>query len=77
MGSGLRRDFVGCVQARHARANTWSMAARRPFIAGNWKMNPETVEEAVQLAKEIVAAAKTSKAQVSYLQFSNRTTTIP
>jgi triosephosphate isomerase len=40
------------------------MAARKPFIAGNWKMNPETVEEAVALAKEIVEAAKTSKAQV-------------
>ena len=28
-------------------------------------MNPETVEEAVQLAKDIVEAAKTSKAQVT------------
>jgi len=51
---------------RHGlRANTWCMAARKPFIAGNWKMNPETVEEAVQLAKEIVESAKTSSAQVA------------
>ena len=42
------------------------MAARRPIIAGNWKMNPETVEEAVQLAKDIVDSAKTSNAQVAH-----------
>jgi hypothetical protein len=29
------------------------MANRRPFIAGNWKMNPETLEEAIKLAKDI------------------------
>lgn len=56
------------MQARQGlRTNTWCMAARRPIIAGNWKMNPETVEEAVQLAKEIVEAAKTSKAQVMHI----------
>ena len=26
---------------------------RRPFISGNWKLNPQTRDEAVQLATEI------------------------
>jgi hypothetical protein len=28
-------------------------SARKPFITGNWKLNPQTRDEAVQLAKEI------------------------
>jgi len=31
------------------------MMARKPFIAGNWKLNPGTVEEATQLASEVSA----------------------
>lgn len=30
--------------------------ARRPFISGNWKLNPQTKEEAVQLATDISQA---------------------
>ncbi len=30
---------------------------RRPVIAGNWKMNPTTLDEAVRLARAIVGAA--------------------
>jgi triosephosphate isomerase len=29
--------------------------ARRPFISGNWKLNPQTKQEAVALAKDIAA----------------------
>jgi triosephosphate isomerase len=29
--------------------------ARKPFITGNWKLNPQTKEEAVKLAQEIAA----------------------
>ena len=29
------------------------MMARKPFIAGNWKLNPGTLEEATQLAQEV------------------------
>lgn len=29
------------------------MMARKPFIAGNWKLNPATVDEAVGLAKAV------------------------
>lgn len=30
--------------------------ARKPFISGNWKLNPQTKEEAAQLAAGIAAA---------------------
>jgi hypothetical protein len=31
-------------------------ATRKPFITGNWKLNPQTREEAVTLASDIAAA---------------------
>lgn len=34
---------------------------RRPIIAGNWKMNPNTIEEAIALGKGIKEAAATQK----------------
>ena len=30
---------------------------RRPVVAGNWKMNPPTVDEAVALARHVEIAA--------------------
>lgn len=36
------------------------MAARRPFIAGNWKENPDTLEAALDLAKAVAAASATA-----------------
>jgi triosephosphate isomerase len=30
--------------------------ARKPFISGNWKLNPQTKEEALTLGKEIAAS---------------------
>ena len=35
------------------RLSTDLFATRKPFITGNWKLNPQTREEAIQLAKEI------------------------
>ncbi|GMH48885.1 hypothetical protein TrVE_jg8750 [Triparma verrucosa] len=37
-----------------------SLSARKPFIAGNWKMNPGTKDEAVALGKEIAGAFSSS-----------------
>ena len=37
-----------------------SLSARTPFIAGNWKMNPGTKDEAVALGKEIAGAFSSS-----------------
>ena len=31
-------------------------ATRKPFISGNWKLNPQTKEEATTLAKDIAAS---------------------
>ena len=31
-------------------------ATRKPFISGNWKLNPQTRDEAVTLAKDIAAS---------------------
>lgn len=38
------------------RASTGLDMARKPFISGNWKLNPQTREEAVTLAGDIAAA---------------------
>mmetsp|Transcript_23908 Transcript_23908/g.34977 ORF Transcript_23908/g.34977 Transcript_23908/m.34977 type:complete len:290 (-) Transcript_23908:66-935(-) len=35
------------------RAHGTELSARKPFISGNWKLNPQTREEAISLGKEI------------------------
>jgi triosephosphate isomerase len=42
--------------SRTSVLSTTSLDARKPFISGNWKLNPQTKEEAVDLATEIAAA---------------------
>lgn len=44
--------FVG----RSAPFSTTALDARKPFMCGNWKLNPTTKDEAVELAKGIAAA---------------------
>ena len=39
----------------HVGASTQLDAARKPFISGNWKLNPQTKEEAVTLASDIAS----------------------
>lgn len=41
------------VSSRHLTALE---ATRRPFISGNWKLNPQTRDEAIQLATDIAAS---------------------
>jgi len=51
---------------RSARAASLSLEmARVPFIAGNWKMNPTSVDEAMTLAKAIADGKGSSKAEVA------------
>lgn len=38
------------------RPATFLDMARKPFISGNWKLNPQTRDEAVTLAKDIAAS---------------------
>jgi triosephosphate isomerase (TIM) len=33
-----------------------ALDARKPFISGNWKLNPQTKQEAIDLAKGIAGA---------------------
>jgi triosephosphate isomerase len=40
----------------NARFTTTQLAARKPFISGNWKLNPQTKDEALKLGKEIAAS---------------------
>lgn len=41
-------------------STTTQLEARKPFIAGNWKLNPQTREEAVTLASDIAASVTPS-----------------
>jgi Triosephosphate isomerase len=38
------------------RPATFLDATRKPFISGNWKLNPQTRDEAITLAKDIAAS---------------------
>eukprot|EP00558_Chaetoceros_sp_UNC1202_P010466 CAMPEP_0197253850 /NCGR_PEP_ID=MMETSP1429-20130617/66484_1 /TAXON_ID=49237 /ORGANISM="Chaetoceros sp., Strain UNC1202" /LENGTH=94 /DNA_ID=CAMNT_0042716661 /DNA_START=56 /DNA_END=337 /DNA_ORIENTATION=- len=38
-----------------AAPSATQLDARKPFISGNWKLNPQTKTEAVNLASEIAA----------------------
>jgi hypothetical protein len=44
--------FAPSISAR----STTALDARKPFISGNWKLNPQTKTEAIQLAKDIAAS---------------------
>lgn len=37
-------------------SSSTALDARKPFISGNWKLNPQSKEEAVKLAKEIASS---------------------
>lgn len=37
------------------RTSSFQLEARRPFISGNWKLNPGTKDEAIELASEIAS----------------------
>ncbi len=44
-------------------------SARKPFITGNWKLNPQTRDEAVQLAKEISNAVGSETGDIDVALF--------
>ena len=44
--------FSPSLVSRSSSSTTLEMA-RKPFISGNWKLNPQTKEEATNLAKDI------------------------
>lgn len=40
----------------HSLVQLWASNVRKPFITGNWKMNPKTKQEAIELAAGIASA---------------------
>jgi hypothetical protein len=45
-----------CLMSNTRQSTTSVQAERKPFISGNWKLNPQTKDEAVTLASEIAAS---------------------
>ena len=56
MGSAPAFGFTSTFGLTKNRLDFMSLDARKPFIAGNWKMNPTTVDEARTLAGGIADA---------------------
>jgi Triosephosphate isomerase len=54
LGTTSRRQVGASFTSSHS--TTALDAERKPFISGNWKLNPQTKEEAVALATEIADA---------------------
>jgi len=46
----------GYAPAFNSRRSTTQLSARKPFISGNWKLNPQTKEEALELATSIASS---------------------
>ena len=56
--STIQRPTNDFATTRSSTATTTTSLdmARRPFISGNWKLNPQSRDEAVKLASDIAAA---------------------
>lgn len=50
--AGSAAAFAPALSGNHISTST-ELYARKPFISGNWKLNPQSKEEAVELAKGI------------------------
>ncbi|KAL9186905.1 hypothetical protein ACHAXT_010625 [Thalassiosira profunda] len=53
--AGSAAAFAPAALSGHRAAST-ELLARKPFISGNWKLNPQSKDEAVTLAKDIAAS---------------------
>ena len=53
---GSAYGFVSQQSASYVRSGETAMFARKAFITGNWKLNPQTKAEAVDLARGIAAS---------------------
>ena len=47
------------------QGSTELFAGRKPFITGNWKLNPSTKEEALELASGVASAAANAAPDVA------------
>jgi len=53
--------------SQNARGSQLTMMARKPIIAGNWKMNPVDFGEALDLAEKLAASSKTMADDVEFV----------
>jgi triosephosphate isomerase len=53
--TGATNGFVA-QQSTSSRLGATELFERKPFITGNWKLNPQTQAEAIDLARGIAAA---------------------
>ena len=53
--AGSAAAFAPALSGNHAVSST-ELYARKPFISGNWKLNPQTKAEALTLATDIAAS---------------------
>lgn len=51
--AGSASAFVPALSGNYQLGTSTQLNARKSFISGNWKLNPQTKEEAVELAKGI------------------------
>lgn len=54
--AGTAVAFSPSTHSPHHTLCLTRLNARKPFISGNWKLNPQTKEEALSLGKEIAAS---------------------
>ena len=54
--AGTAAAFSPSTHSPHHTLCLTRLNARKPFISGNWKLNPQTKEEALSLGKEIAAS---------------------
>ena len=50
-------------------SSSTQLAARKPFISGNWKLNPQTKDEALELAGSIAAAVNEESPDADFALF--------
>ena len=53
---GTAAAFAPAINSGSHAISSTELYARKPFISGNWKLNPQTKDEAVTLAKDIAAS---------------------
>ena len=54
--AGSAAAFAPTAQHQSSFSSSSTLYARKPFISGNWKLNPQTKDEALTLAKDIAAS---------------------
>lgn len=54
--AGSAAAFAPALNSNNVVSSSSQLYARKPLISGNWKLNPQTKDEAISLAKGIAAS---------------------